>query len=59
MTLTQALIGQGAAGHRHLCVPPHRALGQARPHPQVHPHAGPVRGPDVHGGQHPQRHAVH
>ena len=51
--------GQRAEGHWHLCVPPHWALCQARPHPQIHPDASPVRGPNVHGGQHPQRDAVH
>ena len=30
-----------------------------QPHPQVHPHARPVRRPHVHGRQHPQRDAVH
>ena len=40
-------------------VHPDGAVREARPHPEVHPHAGAVRRPHVHGGQHPPRHAVH
>jgi len=50
---------QRTKSHRDLCLPPDWTLCQTCSHLALHPHAGPVRGLDVHGGQHSQRHAVH
>ena len=50
---------EGAAGDGDLRVPADGAVCEAGAHPALHPHAGPVRGPHVHGRQHAEGDAVH